>query len=275
MTIADRLRALQRQTGRSGPRVGPASDVRDTLRRLIGTRDRSAGFAREPLVAPVGVEVAKGLHLVEHRIPWDGPRELALPGSGDAVDVHRERIACFDTETTGLAGGVGTKAFMIGLAQWSGASLHVRQLYLSALAGESDMLRLFASWLAPDAILVSYNGRSYDAPLLKGRYRMHRHAHPFDALPHVDLLHPVRRAYRGQWSDCRLKTVERQLLGIVRENDLPGSEAPAAWLAFLRGRSAHPLKRVAEHNRQDVVTLAALLEHFSRRRVADDRSSRA
>ncbi|HEY6941112.1 ribonuclease H-like domain-containing protein [Dokdonella sp.] len=272
MTIVDRLRALQRQAGRPGPRGEPDSDVRQALRRLIGARDRSAGLAREALAAPVGAQVANGLHLVEQRIPWDGPRDLALPGGSDPLHVHRERVACFDTETTGLAGGVGTKAFMIGLAQWRGDSLHVRQLYLSALAGESDMLRLFASWLAPDAILVSYNGRSYDAPLLKGRYRMHRHTHPFDALQHVDLLHPVRRAYRGQWSDCRLKTVERELLGIVRENDLPGSEAPAAWLAFLRGRSAHPLKRVAEHNRQDVVTLAALLEHFSRRHTEDDRA---
>jgi hypothetical protein len=103
----------------------------------------------------------------------------------------------------------------------------------------------------------------YDAPLLKGRFRMHQHAHPFDELRHVDLLHPVRRAYRGHWENCRLQTIERELLGIVREDDLPGSEAPAAWLSFLRGGSSRNLARVAEHNRQDLITLASLLERLS------------
>lgn len=92
---------------------------------------------------------------------------------------------------------------------------------------------------------------------------MHQHAHPFDELRHVDLLHPVRRAYRGHWENCRLQTIERELLGIVREDDLPGSEAPAAWLSFLRGGSSRNLARVAEHNRQDLITLASLLERLS------------
>jgi uncharacterized protein YprB with RNaseH-like and TPR domain len=77
------------------------------------------------------------------------------------------------------------------------------------------------------------------------------------------LLHPVRRAYRGVWENCRLQTVERRLLGIVREDDLPGSEAPGAWLAFLRGQSSENLARVAAHNRQDLVSLATLLQRLS------------
>lgn len=124
------------------------------------------------------------------------------------------------------------------------------------------MLSTFASWLSVDSIFISYNGRSYDAPLLKGRYRMHRFDHPFLDRQHVDLLYPVRRHYRGAFSNCRLQTIEREVLGIVRDDDLPGAEAPAAWLAYLRGQSSGNLARVIDHNLQDVLTLAVLLDHL-------------
>ena len=152
---------------------------------------------------------------------------------------------------------------MIGSAQWRDGELVVRQLYLTALGGEAEMLRRFSGCLPADAIFVSYNGRSYDTPLLKGRYRLHRQEHPFGERGHVDLLYPVRRAYRGVWENCRLQTIERQLLGILRDDDLPGHEAPAAWLAYLRGQSSTNLGRVLDHNRQDVVTLAILFDRLA------------
>ena len=82
-------------------------------------------------------------------------------------------------------------------------------------------------------------------------------------LAHVDLLYPTRRLYRGVYENCRLATIERRVLGIVREDDLPGSEAPGAWLGYLRGGSAQLLRRVVQHNRQDVVTLATLALHLA------------
>ena len=106
--------------------------------------------------------------------------------------------------------------------------------------------------------------RSYDAPLLKARYRLARQPDPITALDHVDLLYPTRRRYRGSWENCKLSTIERQLLRVVREDDLPGSEAPGAWLRFLRGGDAVNLRRVADHNHQDVVTLALLLQRLVR-----------
>src|SRR3546814_7855550 len=121
------------------------------------------------------------------------------------------------------------------------------------------MLREFARWLSPSTVLSSYNGRCYDAPLLKTRYRLARLPCPIAPLDHVDLLFPTRRRYRGVWENCRLATIERELLGIVREDDLPGSQAPAAWLSFLRGGSSALLRRVCAHNHQDVVTLARLM----------------
>jgi len=86
---------------------------------------------------------------------------------------------------------------------------------------------------------------------------------PFDERQHIDLLHPVRRRYRGFWENCRLQTIEREVLKVVREDDLPGSEAPAAWLAFLRGQSNRALARVIDHNRQDLLSLARLLVHVA------------
>ena len=125
------------------------------------------------------------------------------------------------------------------------------------------MLRAFASGWRRTRCSSSYNGSCYDAPLLKTRYRLARLPDPIAALGHVDLLFPTRRRYRGTWENCRLATIEREVLRIVREDDLPGSEAPAAWLSYLRGGSAQQPAPRAAHNHQDVVTLSRLLRRVS------------
>jgi uncharacterized protein YprB with RNaseH-like and TPR domain len=131
------------------------------------------------------------------------------------------------------------------------------------MRGESAMLDAFASWLAPHTTLVSYNGRCYDAPLLATRFRLSRKPPPHADLRHLDLLFPTRRRYRGRWENCRLATIERQVLGVVREDDLPGSEAPRAWLDWLRGGDARDFRRVLAHNDQDVRSLVRLLLHLA------------
>ena len=244
------------------------SDIRAALQRMQGLR------ARAPIIAPLrgpidrslpGEEIAAGLRLIQAHLPIPAPPSplpLAFARREDAVDART--LLFFDTETTGLAGGTGTRAFMIGAADWHtdpirGDGLRIRQLMITTLAAESSMLREFAGWLAPTTVLSSYNGRCYDSPLLKTRYRLARMGDPISPLDHVDLLFPTRRRYRGTWENCRLATIERELLKIVREDDLPGSEAPAAWLGYLRGGCARNLRRVAAHNHQDVVTLARLM----------------
>ncbi|GHA87394.1 ribonuclease H-like domain-containing protein [Cognatilysobacter bugurensis] len=249
-----------------------ASPTLGSLRRLLGVRDRAPVAA--PRTAPdralPGVEIAPGLHLIETRLPHAPPLQalpLAFARREDAVDPAS--LLFFDTETTGLAGGTGTRAFMIGAADWHDGDLRIRQLLISTLAAETAMLREFASWLAPHTVLTSYNGRSYDAPLLKTRYRLARLPDALHGLDHVDLLHPTRRRYRGHWENCRLATIERELLRIVREDDLPGSQAPMAWLTYLRGGSSGLLRRVAAHNHQDVVTLARLLQRLVEAQASD------
>jgi uncharacterized protein YprB with RNaseH-like and TPR domain len=99
--------------------------------------------------------------------------------------------------------------------------------------------------------------------LLKTRYRLARLPDPLSGLGHLDLLHPVRRHWKGVWENCRLATIEHRVLGVVREDDLPGAQAPRAWLDYLRGGAATDLRRVATHNAQDLRSLAALLLHLA------------
>lgn len=243
----------------------PVAAELQRLRRLLDLRPASdlPPPRRTPAAGPLrGAEIAPGLYFVEQHFPDPGPASLLPPRWPRAEPVPCERFLCFDSETTGLAGGSGTRAFMLGAADWRAGGLRVRQLYLSAMSGEAAMLAEFARWIQPDSVLVSYNGRSYDAPLLAARYRLQRLPDPIKPCAHVDLLHPVRRTYRGRWENCRLATIERRLLQIVREDDLPGSEAPAAWRSWLRQGLSTNLLRVLEHNRQDVITLARLLRHM-------------
>ncbi len=274
MTLAiERLRTLRRQAGRGAAAPAalptatamparPAAQTVDDLRRLLRVRapERAAQARVAVDRALPGEEIAPGLRLIEMHLPREAVPH-ALCGAFDRRDapIATGNLLFFDTETTGLAGGTGTRAFMIGAAQWCAAGLHLRQWLITTLSAERDLLAAFAGSVSPGAMLVSYNGKSYDAPLLATRYRLARMTNPLAGRDHVDLLYPTRRRYRGRWENCRLATIERRALGIVREDDLPGSEAPAAWLGYLRGGSAHNLRRVADHNRQDLVSLSVLI----------------
>ncbi len=260
-----KVQQLKRQAGAAPARPSRAEQASahnlslDHLRGLLRVRARGP----EPVVrgdrSLPGTEIAPGLFLVEGFLP-DPEVPAALDGSFDRGEpIPTGDVLFFDTETTGLAGGTGTRAFMIGAADWCGPRLRIRQLTLASMGAEQAMLDTFAGWLQPRTILCSYNGKCYDAPLLNTRYRLARRASPLPGLRHVDLLYPTRRSYRGVYENCRLATIERHVLKIVREDDLPGSEAPAAWLGYIRGGGSTLLRRVLAHNRQDVITLSRLL----------------
>ncbi len=237
------------------------------LRKLLGLRPRALAPVRSFDRSLEGDEIAPGLRYVEKWVPFERlPDRLDLSALNltafDHDDIETHRILAFDTETTGLAGGTGTRAFMIGAGDWRDGGLRIRQLLMTTMGAEQAMLQEFTRWLEPHTVLLSYNGKCYDRPLLSTRYTLARLSDPVLGRDHIDLLHPVRRRYRGVWENCRLATIERQLLGVVREDDLPGSEAPAAWLDYLRGGSADKLRRVGDHNAQDLRSLAGLLVHF-------------
>ena len=262
----EKLQRLRRQAGHgsiaaSSAPLPPAHDPLPALRRMLGIRERSAppATARARDRTLPGDEIAPGLLLLEQTLPFDAVTPQ-VDGAFARMEAFRtDKLLFFDTETTGLAGGTGTRAFMIGCADRVDGQLRIRQLMTTTMAAEHAMLEVFARWLEPDTVLVSYNGRSYDAPLLKTRYRLARMPCPITPLAHLDLLHPVRRRYRGLWENCRLATVERRLLRVLREDDLPGSEAPRAWRDYLAGGPATDLRRVLAHNHTDVRSLMQLL----------------
>lgn len=242
----------------TAPSRALSPDLRRLLQRHAELKRGAATLASADREVP-GIELSPGLRYSETCVDWLTPPAVIDASFARMEPVHHDRLLHFDTETTGLAGGTGTRAFMIGAADWVDGRFRIRQLTLTSMAAEPAMLRTFAGWLSADSVLVSYNGKCYDAPLLATRYRLARLPNPLLGLGHLDLLHPVRRHWKGQWENCRLATAERQLLGVLREDDLPGAEAPAAWLTYLRGGSAANLRRVAAHNAQDLKSLAGVL----------------
>ncbi|MBS3800633.1 MAG: ribonuclease H-like domain-containing protein [Thioalkalivibrio sp.] len=167
------------------------------------------------------------------------------------------RVGFLDTETTGLAGGAGSVAFLVGLATREAEGVRLRQWIMTAFAGEGALLAAVDAALDACEHLVSYNGKTFDLPLLRDRRRMQRRPDACEPA-HTDFLHPVRSLYGHAWPDCRLRTVEERLLGLVRQDDLPGSEAPWAWKTYLTCGRSEALEWVLRHNSDDILSLVLL-----------------
>ena len=165
-----------------------------------------------------------------------------------------------DTETTGLGPGAGTVAFLIGLAFWDRgrAALVCEQLLVRQLGEEAPVLARVAERIRQASMLVTFNGKSFDLPVLRTRFVMGRSAFP-DEPPHLDLVHVARRLHGGRGFGARLGAVEREVLGFVRENDVPSGEVSACYLHFLRTGDTRALLGVVDHNAWDVVSMAALV----------------
>ncbi|MCA8979542.1 MAG: ribonuclease H-like domain-containing protein [Planctomycetes bacterium] len=185
--------------------------------------------------------------------------------TGDArlADLDLRRAVYLDTETTGLSGGAGTSVFMIGLGRFVGDRFELWQGFLRSPAEERELLAECAQRIARSAGVVSFFGKSFDRHRLEDKMRVHGVTPPFDAVPHLDLCHPLRRLYRAALPDARLRTMESELVGVQRADDLPGAYAPEAWFDFLAGRP-HRVEGVFQHNLDDVLSLATLAAHLGR-----------
>lgn len=271
MNLKSRLSRLQAQVGTGSATPAPdAARLRSRLAQLRPERLQAKTAARhdtlsaEALAGRLGGDmIADGVIRIRRHIPLNAaPGTIGLgslrthPRLPGEAGTEKLRHVYLDTETTGLSGGSGTLAFLIGIAVTGDAAIELTQFLLTRFAAEAALLSAFAEALSAHDRLVSYNGKSYDLPLLHTRFRMQNLAQPFDGLPHLDLLHPVRRLFGSHWQDCRLLTLERNLLGFTRVDDLPGSEAPTAWFDYVRGGHGERLIRVVEHNHQDIVSLA-------------------
>ena len=225
---------------------------------------------RRPLAAPAHL-VATGEAFDLGDLPrLVGAPLVRLAPDAELEDASVEDLLFLDIETTGL-GGAGAMAFLVatGCVEGSGAAREfvLRQYIAPSPPAEASLLEALiedAHVRDGDPVLVTYNGRMFDAPILDGRATMHRQRGGFDALRHLDLLLPARIAYRGLLPSCRLVEMEYALLGMTRPpSEASGAEAPGWYFRFLRTGDARMLAPIIEHNERDVVALAALTARFA------------
>lgn len=183
---------------------------------------------------------------------------LGAISAGEIEDAPPEEWAFLDTETTGLAGGSGTYAFLIGVGHITREGFRVRQFFLRDYGDEPSQLAAVAEFLEQFRVLVTYNGKSFDLPLLETRYRMTRQKTPFARLGHLDLLHGARRLWKLRYESCRLVDLENQVLGLERQGDLPGEMIPYVYFEYLRSREISRVVPILHHNVMDIATLACL-----------------
>ncbi len=185
------------------------------------------------------------------------PRALSLLGRAGGDPAEGRRLLYLDTETTGLAGGTGTYAFLVGVGFFDGDHFEVRQLFMRDLDEEPALLTALEEIFQRFDGFVTYNGSGFDLPLLETRFVLGRRRFPGTVF-HVDLLGPARRLWSDRLADCRLGTVEQHALRFTRDDDLPGALIPTVYFEYLRRKRPDELPRVFEHNRHDILSLAAL-----------------
>jgi uncharacterized protein YprB with RNaseH-like and TPR domain len=222
--------------------------------------DRAASLARD-----IGGEIIttseRSIVAVESReeLPPDLEGLRSLPEPIDPAGP----FVFLDTETTGLGTATGTLPFLVGIGVWEASDFVVRQIVLPDHSDEPSYLSVLAEHIPADACLVTYNGRSFDWPLIVTRHRLHgRTPPPFSR--HLDLLPLARTLWKHRLPDARLASVEAAICGVQRDHDLPGSMAPSRYLEYLRSGHGSYLRDVIEHNRQDVVSMALMLQVLAR-----------
>ncbi len=227
---------------------------------VLAADERAAAAPRE--ARPVRLEWGAGRGAADDR------RRVGVPTAGP--------LLFFDLETTGLSGGAGTLAFLVGCGYFDDDGFHTRQLFLSGYEAEREVLDALTALAGRFGGLVTFNGRTFDVPLIETRYLFHRLESPFADMPHFDMLHPARKLWRrrniaqpshrerwsggrpGEGASCALGALEEAILGVERVGDVPGFEIPSRYFHYLRTGDLAPLEPVFEHNRLDLLSLAAI-----------------
>lgn len=248
-------------------------------RKYVGTRGagavkhapRPARQAIEELLSGEVVRTRYGCHFETERL-WERHRRHGSVGIADLNDLPADLLdslsggaishaapakwAFLDTETTGL--GAGACAFLAGVGSIDSAGFRLRQFFLRDYGDEPSLLWRLGEYLSQFDALITYNGRTFDQPLLEGRYRLARTPHPFTRLPHLDLLFGARRLWKLRLDSCRLIDLETRILGVERQGDLPGDLIPYYYFEFQRTHQALRLVPIFHHNALDILTLACL-----------------
>ena len=176
------------------------------------------------------------------------------------IDINK--TVFLDTETTGLAGGAGTYIFLVGVGYFEGDQFYVRQYFMRDYNEERALLSALNELLANFKAVVTYNGKTFDLPLMESRYIMSGMKMSLKDPYHFDLLYPARRLWKRRLENCSLSTVERDILGVIRDDDVPGHLIPEIYFRYLRTKNARAIKQVFEHNLQDIISLVALVSRM-------------
>jgi uncharacterized protein YprB with RNaseH-like and TPR domain len=284
--LADRLRSIVRQTPDhpAACELTVEPDVQATSPHdLEGIASALGGRAIADGAAHL-VVIDRAYESTQSHGRWS--IEMSRPSATAPLDIFDKQVArvpdwasrpmFFDTETTGLSGGAGTIAFLAGCGWFEEGGFRVRQWLLTSQAGERLLLRELGAAVDEASLLVSYNGRSFDVPLMEMRWAFHRQPSPFDDLPHFDMLPTARKLWSrresafdlapagSDTSSCSLSTLERDVLGFHRVGDVPGFEIPARYFQFLRTGDHRLLEGVLDHHRHDIVSLAVLMSYALR-----------
>ncbi|GAC1658320.1 MAG: hypothetical protein NVS9B1_17970 [Candidatus Dormibacteraceae bacterium] len=251
-------------------------------------RNRLASLAAAPRVRPGGEERGRrrpphGFEPVENRhgVTWRWAEVLPVGrlrracAGGELGGLAADDFAYLDTETTGLSGGTGTQVFCAAVARPHPAGIELVQLFLAEPSDEAAFLCELDSELTLKAGIATYNGGSFDLPLLRTRWLLCRMPGELTAPHHVDLLHLSRSLLRPRLESCTLRAVEERLLGFERDGDIPGHLIPQAYFDYLRSGWSSDLEPTLEHNRQDVLSLQHLLHRLVHRLQGDDSSMEA
>ena len=198
-------------------------------------------------------------------------KHIAFSACDPALQDFDPRKTLFvDTETIGLSGGTGTVAFLVGAGYFLDDMFRLDQCFLRDYDDEEAMLHYLADLIGRHEALVSYNGKSFDLPLLRTRFIQNRIPYRGDAILHLDLVHVARRFWKRRLSDCSLGNIEREVLEVHRQGDVPSYLIPSMWFEYLRSRDARPLEGVFYHHRMDILSLAALTGWLSQRLETPD-----
>ena len=271
-SLSDKLKSLGVKVGVQAPKEAPAPERFNIDEALNGCRiNTSQGevFVYDQIF---GLDYRHGSASLN--IPPDLTQMNRWAKVETSHDIQPEKLIFLDTETTGLAGGTGTYAFLIGLGKFVNNQFHLRQFFLDDPVNEPAFIESLGSFVPEEPAIVSYNGKSFDLPLLKTRYTTNRQKQLFSDNAHFDLLHLARRLWRNQLPDCSLSTVEDRILTAERtEEDIAGWMIPQMYFDYLKTGDARPLKRVFYHNAFDILSLTALFNHLALLLADPDRLS--
>ena len=268
-SLFDKLKSLGVQVGAKNIQAPPTPASLHTRTRRYGIEEVITGF---DLTTPLGMTFVTEQHYPHnHQHGWiplcQDCTLQALASWGNAprmTDPSIRNVVFLDTETTGLAGGTGTHAFLVGIGYRTEQGFHLAQFFMRDPSQEAALLAGLNQWLSPFDVVVTFNGKSFDLPLLNTRYTLNSVSSPFGAYDHLDLLSLARKLWRDRLPSRALGELEKQIIRFTRTGeDIPGWAVPQLYFDYLRTGDARPLNGIFYHNAMDILSLAALFNHMS------------